>query len=375
VVSEHDLERKTDITEKTDFVKYKYLLEKDLVNRVNENNVLLKEFKTKINRHKNILKHTKLENKYIKDEDIKTDKIFEGVQTSYKDLVHKTETQFETYDDNITYENIINDILKKKFQRDIIKTQKEITRNIDVLKEKDIQEKLKLISEKGITKTIYQEKPKFIYSTQFSDLKDKTLSIENIVKNIPVYEKKQEFIKKTFENIIKRNITRMFSPKTMLKSTFVTDKKDIYKNVFTGSINKYIGKEEFIHKNIFTNLQQVEKEVPLYTPIPDNDYMIYKEELIPEKETTKGEKVSEPQQKTIDKFEKDINLKPEKPKINEINEKQIEKNIMAKTLKKSEVKKMIQEYMSGVNLDSISREVIERVEDKFMMSRQRNGTF
>ena len=56
-------------------------------------------------------------------------------------------------------------------------------------------------------------------------------------------------------------------------------------------------------------------------------------------------------------------------------EKQIEKNIMAKTLKRADVERMIQEHMSGIDLESISREVIERVEDRFTMDRERNGIF
>lgn len=375
-LSEQSLEKEIETTEKIDFVKYKYLLEKDLVNQVNENNVLLKEFKTKINRYQNIIKHTRFENKYITDEDIKTGKIFETGQIRHKNLIHKIETQLKSYDENVTYENIVNDIFKNKFQKDVVKTQKEIKRNINVLKEKDIKEKLKFISEKGTKKIIYQEeKPRFIHSTQFADLKDKALNIENIVKNIPIYQKKEETVKKTFENIIKRNIKRILSPKTIIKSSVVTDKKDIYKNIFTGNVNKYIDRKEFTHKNIFTNLQQVEKEIPLYTPAPSDDYMIYKEELIPGRKTAEESKTSETPSKVIDKFEKNINLKAEKPQINEIDEKQIERNIMAKTLKKSEVKKMIQDYMSGVNVDSISRRVIERVEDKLVMERQRNGIF
>lgn len=375
-LSEQGVEKETETTEKIDFTKHKYLLEKDLVDKVIKNNVLLKEFRTKINKYRDILKHTKIENKYITDENIRADRVFKIGQVNQKNLIYKTETELEAHDDNITYKNIINNIFKNKFQQDITKTQKEIARNINVLKEKDIKEKLKLISEKGINKTIYKEEnPKFVYSTQFSDLKDKTLSIENIVKNIPIYQKKEKTIKKAFKNIIKRNNIRIFSPKTILKSSIVTDEKDVYKNIFTGNINKYIGEKEFTYKNIFTNLQQVEKEIPLYTPVADEEYMVYKKEFVPTSETLKEEKSLESPNEITNKFEKDINLRPEMPQISEINEKQIEKNIMAKTLKKSEVKKMIQEYMRRVNLDSISRKVIERVEDRFMMDRHRNGTF
>ena len=103
--------------------------------------------------------------------------------------------------------------------------------------------------------------------------------------------------------------------------------------------------------------------------------MIYKKELIPGKESESKEKTAERQKKIIDKFEKDINLKPQEAKINEIDEKQIERNIMAKTLKKSEVEKMIKEHMSRIDLESISREIVERVEDRFIMDRERNGIF
>ena len=48
---------------------------------------------------------------------------------------------------------------------------------------------------------------------------------------------------------------------------------------------------------------------------------------------------------------------------------------MAKTLKKSEVEKMIKEHMSRIDLESISREIVERVEDRFIMDRERNGIF
>ena len=147
-VDEYSGKEEVKTTEKTEVTKRRHFLEKDLVDKVNENNILLKEFKEKIARHKNILKHTKFENKYITDEDIKTEKIFEGVQTSRKNLVHKTEKTFKSYDENVTYENIINDVFKKSFQKDITKTQKDIKRNVDILKKENLQEKLNFITEK-----------------------------------------------------------------------------------------------------------------------------------------------------------------------------------------------------------------------------------
>ena len=210
---------------------------------------------------------------------------------------------------------------------------------------------------------------------EVKNLSGKAFDIENIVKNIPVYKNKDEFVKNIFENVIRKNIARTFSPKTILKSTFIKDKKDIFKNIVTSDVNKYIGEKEFVYKDIFDNVRHIEKEVPSYVSIPAEDYMIYKKELIPEKETEKKGKSAEKQKKIIDKFEKDINLKPQEAKINEIDEKQIERNIMAKTLKKSEVEKMIKEHMSRIDLESISREIVERVEDRFIMDRERNGIF
>ena len=235
---------------------------------------------------------------------------------------------------------------------------------------------MNFITEKGKVKTVYKEgEPKFIYDLEVKNLSGKAFDIENIVKNIPVYKNKDEFVKNIFENVIRKNIARTFSPKTILKSTFIKDKKDIFKNIVTSDVNKYIGEKEFVYKDIFDNVRHIEKEVPSYVSIPAEDYMIYKKELIPEKETEKKGKSAEKQKKIIDKFEKDINLKPQEAKINEIDEKQIERNIMAKTLKKSEVEKMIKEHMSRIDLESISREIVERVEDRFIMDRERNGIF
>lgn len=375
-VDEYSGKEEVKTAEKTEVTKRRHFLEKDLADKVNENNILLKEFKEKIARHKNILKHTKFENKYITDEDIKTEKIFEGVQTSRKNLVHKTEKTFKSYDENVTYENIINDVFKKSFQKDITKTQKDIKRNVDILKKENLQEKLNFITEKGKVKTVYKEgEPKFIYDLEVKNLSGKAFDIENIVKNIPVYKNKDEFVKNIFENVIRKNIARIFSPKTILKSTFIKDKKGIFKNIVTSNVNKYIGEKEFVYKDIFDNVRHIEKEVPSYVSTPTEDYMIYKKGLTPEKETEKKGKTAEKQKKIIDKFEKDINLKPQEAKTNEIDEKQIERNIMAKTLKKSEVEKMIKEHMSKIDLESISREIVERVEDRFIMDRERNGIF
>lgn len=375
-VDEYSGKEEVKTAEKTEVTKRRHFLEKDLADKVNENNILLKEFKEKIARHKNILKHTKFENKYITDEDIKTEKIFEGVQTSRKNLVHKTEKTFKSYDENVTYENIINDVFKKSFQKDITKTQKDIKRNVDILKKENLQEKLNFITEKGKVKTVYQEgEPKFIYDLEVKNLSGKAFDIENIVKNIPVYKNKDEFVKNIFENVIRKNIARIFSPKTILKSTFIKDKKGIFKNIVTSNVNKYIGEKEFVYKDIFDNVRHIEKEVPSYVSTPTEDYMIYKKGLTPEKETEEKGKSAEKQKKIIDKFEKDINLKPQEAKTNEIDEKQIERNIMAKTLKKSEVEKMIKEHMSRIDLESISREIVERVEDRFIMDRERNGIF
>lgn len=376
-IAENLSEKETETTEKINFINQKYSLKKDLVSKVHENNILLKEFKTKIDRQKNILKHTKLENKFITDEKTKTDRVFELGKMHYKNLVYKTEIKQNVYDENIVYKNTINDVFKKNFKKDIIKTQKEIKRNVNVLKKKDIQEKINYIFKKGSQKTIYQEEaPKFIYNEEFKILKDKTLDVENIVKNVSIYKQKEKIVRKAFENVIQKNITKMLLPKTVMKSKVINAKEDVYKNIITGKINKYITtKKEFVHKDVFANVQNIKKEFPVYVPISGEDYMIYKKEIIPEKEIVEKKKASKSQTKIIDKFEKDIKLKPNQQEIREINEKQIEENIMAKMLKKSEVQKMIRDYMSEINLDSISKEVMERVEDKFMMSRQRNGTF
>jgi len=112
----------------------------------------------------------------------------------------------------------------------------------------------------------------------------------------------------------------------------------------------------------------------LYTPYSDKSYMIYKQDLKPEKKEEK-EPIKKAQKPFVKEPVPDIE-KVSQPIIPQVlNSKEIEKKIMAKTLGKKEIVDLIESYISGINVEDISRNVLNKVENKLLMDKKRIGIF
>lgn len=102
--------------------------------------------------------------------------------------------------------------------------------------------------------------------------------------------------------------------------------------------------------------------------------MIYKQTFKP-KETEKDQP-SKQAKGISEKVSKSSIKEVHKPIVKEtLNPRDIEKKIMANTLGKREIVDLIKSYMSGINVEDISRNVLSRVESKILMSKKINGIF
>ena len=61
------------------------------------------------------------------------------------------------------------------------------------------------------------------------------------------------------------------------------------------------------------------------------------------------------------------------PEISDL--KSMEKRIMEKTLGKKEIMDIINSYMSEINIENISRIIVDKIENKMSIDRRRNGIF
>ena len=68
-----------------------------------------------------------------------------------------------------------------------------------------------------------------------------------------------------------------------------------------------------------------------------------------------------------------IEKKVEHKQDNNINTKDLEKNILSQTLNKDEIVDLIESYMKNININSISSVVIDKIERKISINNRRRG--
>ena len=189
----------------------------------------------------------------------------------------------------------------------------------------------------------------------------------------PIYLKEKVINNKEIQNVVEENINKVLSPKILTENKIKLTTKDIFRSIITPKVTKHIKTtgqsqtEYLVHRDINTPVER-------YLDYADTPYMVYKEDP----KFVAVEKATE--SKSHERY-KSSPRSSEEPHIEEIvqpeviDTKRLEKDIISKTISKNDVAQMIKSYMKNVNVDTISREVMGRVENKMRMDKRRNGVF
>ncbi|MDO4199280.1 MAG: hypothetical protein Q4D57_00740 [Clostridia bacterium] len=189
----------------------------------------------------------------------------------------------------------------------------------------------------------------------------------------PIYLKDKVINNKEIQNVVEENINKVLSPKVLTENKIKLTTKDIYRHIVTPKITKHIKTtgqthtEYLVHRDINTPVER-------YLDYTETPYMVYKEEP----KFITAEKVAEEKRPEKHRYSQKGSDTPHIEQIVQpevMDTKKLEKDIISKTLSKNDVAQMIQSYMRDVNVDTISREVMGRVETKLRMDKRRNGIF
>ncbi len=348
-------------------------LDKKLIENVYKNNVLIKDIRT----HKNIFKrtHGKVDSRTTQNY------LVDNFKTNFLEFSNIKTDQF-TFDDFseyvLRYENIHKDSIKRRnfavrYHEIAQELEKRIKEETLLEIQKNIYEKFKINSlktDKRITRKIFDKFLPFAKNDEV--LKSKTFSHENIYKLTPKYIYDDVLDEEKIENIISKNIINVLSPQLIKNKKIKTNIKNIHKNSMKYVVDKYIKQAYDLQKEYLVHNNEVSEQNLNYEHMY-RDYLIHKEKEkydLPKKEDKKPEY----REKTKE-LEPDVVIENKPQNIPTIDTQAIEKNIIAKTLKKSDVFSLIQSYMSNVGVESISDKVIDKIEREMLIERQRNGIF
>ena len=359
-------------TEKQNLKKYRYLISNKFNEIIKDKNVISKEFRIKNQKYQRIVDFVKNKNNIISEKESKFQKISKLFTSNSKDLIYKN-TNLETDNFEHTDTNtIINKVFETKQIKDIKEQNKEIQKNINIIKRSDIHEKYKVKNNNIYENEIYYEKPQALtHKVENINLDSEIINKENIYKVIPQLKNETKLVKTEVQTNVLKNITKFLSPIISKRSTFSTINKEINKEHVSKKLTYLTDKVGNVREKILIN-DSYKVSDSVYKN-PPKDYMVYKEEIheqvpkIPEKKEKKPKPIKKITNKEVKNL---IPPKEEKPDLSNIK-----KEIIASTLKREDVEKMIQSHMSKINLDSISRRIVKDVKDSLKLESMRNGIF
>ena len=309
------------------------------------------------------------EKQYFEDIKNKADVFVKNIQNKSKlQNVQSEKTNFA--------ENIISTNLEKIYKEDnIIKNVQEIEniiqKDVFVTAEKIINEKLNLITKKSkrTMTEINKLKPLDVITKGISE-KATIWDSEDIYKFTPLHIKESIKSDQDIENVISRNILNVLSPKIMRSKSFSVKQKNIYKNIVQNQRDRYIEKIHKIKKELLIDEPGILERENEYRSI-DKSHMTVKEselkavaKAMEKKVQPKKEQLKEPkiEMKKVVQDDKGYEIygKPSKGKAEKI-------------LSKGDVKGIVESYLRGINVESISNTVIGRVEQRIARDRKRYG--
>ena len=358
--------------EKQNLKKYSYLISDKFNEIIKDKNIISKEFRIKNQKYQRMVDFVENKNNIIFEKDANLQKISRLITSNSKNLIYKT-TNLETDHLQHTDTNaIINKILETKHIKDIKEQNKEIQKNINIIKHSDVHEKYKIKDNKTYENEIYYDKSRpLTHKVDTVKLDSEIINKEDIYKVIPKLKNETKLVKTEVQTNVFKNITKFLEPIISKRSTFSTINTELNREHIGKKLTYLTDKVGNVREKIVINDSYKTSDSAYKNP--PKDYMVYKEEIY--------ERAPEVHKKKEDKptpIEKIKNKEVKKfipPKEEKLDLPKIKKEIIASTLKREDVEKMIRSQISKINIDSISRRIVKDVKDSIELENIRNGIF
>lgn len=362
------------VKEVTNFRRAGITIDKNFSESIRQNNILMKNLHVRKNNIKQLHKSfNNVTDVFNEENNRKNSSIdFEVIKRN-----HITKNDIEDYfykHKNIYHDVIKNNVFSRSYKKISEYAEKEVNKNVIELSEKQIKEKVNTVVNKEQKNIINKKiiKPGIITSSMIT-LPEQTIKGKDVYSYIPVYRREKVLDKDEISDVVSKNIIKILSPKTVKSQEIRVTSDNIYKEYTKRFLSKQT--ENFYNTNreyLIKYRSNVDRKS--YFNHFDNDYMVYKEkEKFVEVEQAKQEEQDRKNERQ--KINGSEKIKEIKQKVPKIDTKSIEKNIMSKTMSKEDIVNLIQTYMKGIDVESISDRVINKVERKFTMDRHRRGLF
>ena len=358
--------------ERQNLKKYNYLINNKFNELFKDENIISEQFRIKNQKYQRIVDFVKNKNNIISEEDINFKKISKIFSSSSKNLIYRNINSESSNFEDIDSDTIINKILKTSHIKDVKKQTKELQKNINIIKQKDIHEKYNIKNNKVYENEVnYIEPQPLTHKIESVERDSEIINKEDIYKIIPKLRNETKVVKSDIQTNVLRNITKILTPIVNKQSSFNVINKELNRENIHKNLTYLTDKVGSVREKILIN--DINKTFDSMYRIPEEKYMIYKEEKHePAPESTKKEEKKS-------KFEKKVkNKEIEKvciPSQEKVDLSKIKNEIISNTLKREDVEKMIQSYMSKINLDSISRRVMKEMKTSIEIENMRNGIF
>ncbi|MDO4503992.1 MAG: hypothetical protein Q4B84_02470 [Clostridia bacterium] len=346
---------------------------KSLEEKISKINHFTKDIFIKNKNSKKLLENKiRLKNIYLEDENTrnieKKEKLINLKNTDYREIDNELIDKKIKETENIFENKTINKLIKKlKFRNE------KLNNKISNLEENVLIELFKPISSKKVINTKVKKSlnPISIDSTQsgkFNEIQQQ----KNIYKFEPVYKIDKVLDETDIEKVISKNNINVLNPTIVKENISRTRFKSVYKNFAKDRIHKYLDNTYDVKKDYLINKFTTDSFQNQYRHFDDN-YMVYRENVIPYK------KSEEKKKKDLGSKNKKIGkINPQNENISEpikIDTKEIEKNILSKTMSKKDIINLIDSRNNSIDIEAISNEIIEKVNMSLEMDRRRNGIF
>lgn len=209
----------------------------------------------------------------------------------------------------------------------------------------------------------------------FTNILDKKLKDTNIINSERIYRNIQNISKnldtKFFVNKIFENFKRVNAISSISKD-FKSSKIEHIKLNNLYNIPRII---KSVPK-LYTNLDEIKaNKVPQIQFYDDKSYMVYKLKESQEKEVKPQAEAKEVENKEIKQPDIIVEKKKEPQRIKKDDLNLIEKQLLKKILSKKDVVDIIKSQLKDINIENISKFVIEKVQRRAVIDRRRNGIF
>ena len=238
---------------------------------------------------------------------------------------------------------------------------KEIESQIKATSQEIINKKLGVVKSEHIKKRFIDEEKVFDVKKVREEITKSPLIIKENIKNAT-----------NIENIISEKISSFVTPKIRKVDKYIINERNIYREIKETPKSYFDNINERIEERVLLNRQHNVSEENVRRDI-QRSTVIYKTPISLKEIEDKIESVDKKSAKTPPLSGYQRYKTQESQPINMPRELRTEPQSKVKTLQEKDVMRMIESYMSRIDIDTISDTIMDRVEEEMLSQRRRSG--